>query len=198
MNKPIILIDSDQVIVQFTQEWLRRYNNKYEDNLTREEFGQSFGGVHDVVKPECGKKVYDITKEEGFFQSLKPIEGAVEAVTNLMGIADVYIVTAYANDPNSALGKVEWYTKHFPKIVEEERLILCKPKFLMYGDVLIDDSVENLEKWQAFMQDQVGKDDSYSICFADVHNEDVQDNSLIDVRVHDWAETLDYLKATVL
>ena len=66
MEKKIVLLDSDGVIADILERWLDVYNNTYNDSLTREEFASTFGGLHNVVKPECGEKVYDILREPGF------------------------------------------------------------------------------------------------------------------------------------
>ena len=197
MTKPIILVDSDQVLAQFVKKWLDTYNERYDDNLTEEEFAGTFGGVHEVVKPEVGKKIYDLMKEPGFFADLDIVPGAQKAIEKLMEVAEVYIVTAYSADGESAKGKVQWFEKHFPKIVEEERLILCKPKFLVYGDVLIDDSMENLEDWQTFMEAKTNTS-PVSICVAQSHNAEAADNPLIDIRLSTWTEILEYLNMVLL
>jgi len=196
MEKKIILLDSDQVLAEFTRHWLEVYNERYDDNLTEEEFASEFGGVQNVVKPEVGDKVYDLTKEPGFFQAIEVVEGAVEGVKQLQDKADVYVVSAYAVDPETAKGKVEWYADKFPSILENESLILCKPKYLIYGDVLVDDSVENLEKWSEFMLGK-GYEDFHSICFAAPHNVDAEKEDFVDVRVENWEELMEYLDAVL-
>jgi len=142
---------------------------------------------------KVGDKVYDLTKESGFFEYLELVDGAKDGVAKLSEKNDVYIVSAYATDPETAKGKVIWYEKNFPNIIEDEKLILCKPKFLVYGDVLVDDSVDNLKQWSEFMANTVGKDDFHAICFAAPHNEGAEDNDFVDIRVTSWKELLDYL-----
>jgi len=193
MDRKIILLDSDQVLAEFTKHWVEIYNDRYDDNLSEQEFASDFGGVADKVKPEVGDKVYDLTKESGFFEYLELVDGAKDGVAKLSEKNDVYIVSAYATDPETAKGKVIWYEKNFPNIIEDEKLILCKPKFLVYGDVLVDDSVDNLKQWSEFMANTVGKDDFHAICFAAPHNEGAEDNDFVDIRVTSWKELLDYL-----
>jgi len=197
MTKPIFLLDSDQVLAQFTKKWVEVYNERYDDNLTEEEFAGEFGGVEKVVKPEVGDKVYELTKEPGFFQDIEVVDGAVDGVAALQKKGDVYVVSAYAVDPETAKGKVEWYQSKFPSIVDDEALILCKPKFLVYGDFLVDDSVENLELWSTFMKEVVGKDDFQAICFAAPHNVGAEEKDFVDARVENWAELLEYLDTMV-
>ena len=193
MPKKIILLDSDQVLAEFSRHWVKVYNERYDDQLTEKEFAGEFGGVEKVVKPEVGEKVYDLTQEPGFYQALDLVEGAVEGVKKLMGVADVYVVSSYSVDPESAKGKVEWFKKYFPEITDNEALVLCKPKFLVYGDVLVDDSVDNLKKWSAFMRDVLGKDDFHAVCFAAPHNVGAEKEDFVDVRVETWQELLEYL-----
>lgn len=82
--------------------------------------------------PQSGKK---------FWTSLKPIEGAIEAVNKLRELHDVYILSGPSTrNPASYSGKRIWIEEHFDKDMAE-RLILCNFKGLVKGDILIDDNL---------------------------------------------------------
>ncbi len=77
---------------------------------------------------------------EEFWTSLKPIEGAIDAVNKLREVHDVYILSAPSvNNPSSYSGKRIWIENHFDFELAK-RLILCTNKGLLRGDVLIDDN----------------------------------------------------------
>jgi 5'(3')-deoxyribonucleotidase len=192
-----VLLDSDQVIANLLERWCGVYNERYGDNLTVEEFGGEWDGISKVVKPEAADRVYDIMKEPGFFQSLAPIEGAVEGVMWLVnkGIK-VFVVTAYSADPEMAKGKTAWFQRHLPFVTEEERLILCKHKDRVLGDMLVDDSVKNHKKFHKAMTG-LGRD-CHPICFAAPHNTDADQEPFVRARVGDWGELKDYMESFIL
>lgn len=75
----------------------------------------------------------------GFFTSLKPIEGAIEAYQELEKYFEVYILTApsYMN-PLCYTEKRVWVEQHLG-LATTQNLIICQRKGLLKGDFLIDD-----------------------------------------------------------
>ena len=80
-------------------------------------------------------------KEPGFFSEMKPIEGAVVALREM--VANGYEVrlcsSPLANSPRCVMEKVEWVIAHLG-IEWVDRLILTRDKTLVRGDILIDDA----------------------------------------------------------
>ena len=154
--------------------------------------------VHTVVKPECGKKVYDIIQNEDLFANLSPMPNAIESIERLVNNSrlDTYIVTAYSGNGDMAKGKIRWIKKNMP-FFDTEYVILCKPKHLVYGNVLLDDAVKNLTSWFEAQQ-SLGNDDVHPIAMAASHNEDADKEHSIDARVSGWTEFMDYLGTFIL
>lgn len=77
----------------------------------------------------------------GFFSSLDPIDGALEAYKTLEQHFEVYILTApsYLN-PLCYTEKRVWVEKHLG-LETTKNLIICKRKGLLKGDFLVDDYV---------------------------------------------------------
>jgi 5'(3')-deoxyribonucleotidase len=191
MKKLRLLVDSDSVVVDLVGPWCAKYNELYHDDLTVEKFGGDFGGIHKVVKPECGKKVYDIFKEEGFFESLDPLEGAIEGLEELNSSHDLYIVTAYSGTPNSAKGKVTWYQENCPFLDLDKSIILCRDKFLLRGDVMVDDSLKNLKLF--YTEQRQHRDVTnpfYTICYSAPHNKEAGFENYVDYVVGNWTDLL--------
>lgn len=85
--------------------------------------------------------------EPGFFEELKPMPGARTFVSKLLdaGFWDVHILTQpVALSPISYTEKATWVREHFPELIT--KITMTQNKFLLRGDVLIDDS----EKWKDF------------------------------------------------
>ena len=150
MEKLIIHFDSDGVLTNLAQRWREIYNDRYDDNLGIEVF-RDWVDIARAVKPECGKKVFDLMKEPGMFASLEPLPGAVETLERLNAnpALDCHILTSYSGHPEIAHGKMVYFKKHFP-FFDQEKIILCHPKYLVVGHVLVDDSFDNLKEWSAF------------------------------------------------
>lgn len=78
----------------------------------------------------------------GFYQKLRPLEGAIEAVKALIDSDTFtpYILTAPSTkNPFSYTEKRVWIEDHFGYDFVE-RLIICSNKGLLKGDILIDDN----------------------------------------------------------
>jgi hypothetical protein len=79
----------------------------------------------------------------GFFEGLRPIEGAIESVNRLRasGIFEVYVLTAPSTrNPLSYTEKRIWIERHFDYEFTKQ-LIICSNKGLLKGDYLIDDNI---------------------------------------------------------
>jgi len=199
MEKKIILIDSDGVLANLAQHWVDVYNKAYDDTLTADELTATWDGLDKYVKPECGEKIYDFLKEPGFFQDCKPYDGAVETLEKM--IADpkleCFIVTAYSGDAESAKGKVLFFKEYFP-FLDTENIILCNPKQLVYGDVLIEDSYKKLCDWTGASYRQQLDTKPISLMIAQPHNQEFADASEITMRVPNLADAYEYIKSFVL
>lgn len=92
--------------------------------------------------------------EPGFFLSLKPIEGALVAVRQIIRMGyDVQILSQpVAESAHSYSEKVQWIGQHFPELIG--KINLTQDKGLFKGDYLIDD---NEPKWKAKFEANGGK-----------------------------------------
>lgn len=80
----------------------------------------------------------------GFFENLRPIEGAIESVNQLRGTEtfEVYVLTAPSTrNPLSYTEKRLWIERHFGYEFTKQ-LIICSNKGLLKGDYLVDDNIE--------------------------------------------------------
>lgn len=113
VNKPVLHIDMDDTLCDFTSAW----------NMVKQK-------QPEVVYPQSTK---------GFFFNLAPIEDAIDTVNELRQLFDVYILTApsYKN-PLCYTEKRLWVEKHFD-LEFTKQLIICAHKNLLIGDFLVDD-----------------------------------------------------------
>ncbi len=104
MKKKRIAIDLDDTLNNLCDSWLAPYNRDYNDNLTRKDLIK--WEINELVKPECGIKIYDYLKEPGFFKNLDIQTGAKEVTAWLAEHYDLRIVTAYF--PETCVDKAAW------------------------------------------------------------------------------------------
>ncbi len=137
-----ILIDMDGVITDLEARLQEVWDERYPDDpinfLNRKTF---YAGAD--ADTTTGERVQKILHEPGFFASLHPIEGALEAMYTMIGDGhDVFIVTsAGISYPSAATEKYLWVEEHLHKSFLAH-LIITPSKFTILGDVLIDDRPE--------------------------------------------------------
>lgn len=136
----ILLFDADDVLVEATLPAIERYNKEYKENLKLED-------IKDFDMVECAKPGTSIDKyyeEPGFFRTFLPRPGMQECIARLEQEGHrLFIATS---SPQIALDdKIACYEEHFPEFTWEKRNIIpITPKYLLVGDVMIDDKMENI------------------------------------------------------
>lgn len=165
-----IAIDLDTVLNNLNDEWLKRYNADYDDNITNGDL--LTWNIASFVK--CGNKIYDYLKEPGFFRNLKPQPNAIEVTKWLEDYFDLCIATAYV--PEACVDKAEWVDKYFPHI-GSKNIIFCNDKGKILTEYLIDDGGHNIEAFR-------GK----GVVFDQPYNRYLTEYP----RVHNWMETQAY------
>jgi 5'(3')-deoxyribonucleotidase len=114
----------------------------------------------------------------GFFRSVPVMEGAKEAVSELMKSFEVYVVSAAMEFPQSLFEKYEWLQEHFP-FIRWSNIIFCGDKSIIGTDYMIDDHVKNLDCCR-------GK----TFLFTAGHNAGIDRHT----RVNNWKEVVELLK----
>jgi 5'-nucleotidase len=140
MNKRLkVGFDLDSTLNTLDTDWLAVYNRDYNDSLTRDDIVR--WEIDTIVKPECGRKIFDYLKQPGFFANLGVREHAYEVTQRLIEYFDIYIVTAYY--PSSCLDKCNWISKNLPHI-PLDNIIFINNKGLLRLDALVDDGGHNI------------------------------------------------------
>lgn len=114
-----------------------------------------------IFPEEFHKTVDELSLEQEFFENLPPIEGAIEAVNEMLGDPNLSVWVCSApkkTSPYCHSEKFRWLKKHFGQEFAE-RLILTRDKTLAVGDYLIDDKLVILGEnqnpsWEHIVFDQ--------------------------------------------
>lgn len=152
-----ILVDMDGVIADFEKESFDRYRTRYpelpfiplKERVTfyaSEDYNTRFGSEYKQI-------IANICNEKDFFNSLPIIEGAKEALNQMIEKGyEVFLCTSpLQNFQYCVLEKYEWINTHFGK-EWVARIILTRDKTIVNGDILIDDRPEiqgsDFPKWK--------------------------------------------------
>lgn len=136
----IILVDMDDVIADFDRGFLDLYRAQNPDQFfVSLENRRNFRLKNDYPK-DLRPLVEKVYFSKGFFLNLPPVEGSLEALSELKKEAkNVYICTSpFTENPfclSEKWGWVENYLGHD----WIERLIITRDKTMVHGDMLIDD-----------------------------------------------------------
>jgi 5'(3')-deoxyribonucleotidase len=151
-----IFVDMDEVIADTYGAHIEIYNAEYDGQLTAE---NCIGNEVWHMVPEAHQdSVRKHATKRGFFRNLKPIANSLEVLHKIASKHEVYIASAAMQFPNSLEEKSEWLDEHFPFIPWQNR-ILCGHKYILKGDILIDDRSYNLNNF-----------DGRGILFTSPHN----------------------------
>lgn len=145
-NRPRILLDMDDCINNFLHYLCRVYNKRTGSNLKVSEIKD-----WEITK-YMGQEGLNIFKEEGFFSQVGEKRHSVDTLKKLIESTkyDVYVISA-CHSVKELEEKVEWFAKYLPEF-DPNRIIRCREKEIIRGDVLVDDRLENLHKCSPFMK----------------------------------------------
>lgn len=163
----------DSITADLQKSWYAAYNKDYNDNITNDDI--LTWDTHLYVKPECGKKIYSYFRPK-MFAELEPIAGAIPALRKLVE-AGHEVVFVTASPHGCADAKFAWAKKHCPFIDE---VIMSHKKYLVHGDVLIDDSPKNIKAYRTVHPNA----NIFTIAYP--YNKDVA--KYTDLRLGSWRE----------
>ena len=145
-NRPRILVDMDDCINGFTNHLIKTYNKRMGTNIKMSDIKQW------DLEQYIGQYGMSIFREEGFFEEIPEKKSATKTLKKLIMSADydVYIITACGSNQELE-EKYRWFDKYLPEF-NKDRIIKCKEKEIIHGDVLIDDNIANLDKCSPYMR----------------------------------------------
>lgn len=140
----------DTITTNFTQTLLDLYNKKYNDNLSLSDITDY--DLQRFLKPEC-EDVFAEFIDEAFIMSLNIPSSTIDALTKLNAEHEIFFITAAF--PNS----IEWRDKLLKTYLpwyNVNQLIMCRAKYLLDIDFLIDDNPNNFAdaKYQGIIIDK--------------------------------------------
>lgn len=140
----IFAIDVDGVVCDTHTSWLAMYNKDYGDNMKYSDITE--WGLHNLVKPECGKSIYKYLSLPHLYRHSYPIPYALEGVNFIRSQGHKVLFVTSGFFP----AKAKWLSDNGFLELEGDYLfspeiIFCSDKSNIKADVIIDDNPDNLD-----------------------------------------------------
>ena len=140
-----ICVDMDEVMADTLAEFLRRYNETYNEDVGPEDLVGK--GLWEVAPLDRQQQLRAFLDAEDFFEDLDLMPGAQEVLHHLAPRFEIYIATQAMVVPNSLGPKYRWLQRHFP-FIPPTHYVFCGDKGILRADYLIDDQVRNLLRFE--------------------------------------------------
>ena len=132
----IIWFDMDGVLCNMIEPMCREHNKKYGTDIKPED-------ITEWTLSETMKDVYRNTPN--FFRILPPIPGMIDLILETNERHEVHIASDPGRVPKIAHDKMQWLRDYgLGKIP----VTLTETKYLLRGDILIDDAVHHVKNFQ--------------------------------------------------
>lgn len=145
-DKKSIIIDVDDVLVDFVPHWLRWIEKTFKVRAEKEQ-------ITEWLLSECTPELAEIGEDRlctafgtpGFHAEAPPMPGAIHSVERLNKDYRLYFVTAR----HGALGIQEtfdWFKRHLPRI-QHKQIVFSRTKDIFTADAVIDDKTDHLRSY---------------------------------------------------
>lgn len=137
----IVLVDQDGPLANFERGFLENWRAQFPNELWIPPEQRTTFYPREQYPRELRDKVESIYFAQGFYLNLPPVDGAVEAIREIMRLGhDVRICTSpLSRYENCVLEKYQWVERHLGRDFID-RIFLAKDKTFIRGDILIDDN----------------------------------------------------------
>lgn len=168
----IILVDMDDTIENLGQAWIEYLDRKYDKDVKWADIRN--WDLHIAYPTLTSEQIYSALTDEVLWDSVTVKEDAVYYLKKLIGEGnEIFIVTSAWHE--TVVPKIEkCFLKYF-SFIDLDHIIITSAKYLIKGDILIDDNPQNF----------VGGD-YFGILFTAPHNLDYDDAAADLIRVDNW------------
>jgi 5'(3')-deoxyribonucleotidase len=140
-----ICVDMDEVMADTLAEFLRRYNETFDEGVTPDDL--SGKGLWEIAPLDRQQQLRAFLDAEDFFEDLDLMPGAQEVLKELAPRFEIFIATQAMVVPNSLGPKYRWLQRHFP-FIPPTHYVFCGDKSVLRADFLIDDQPGNLLRFE--------------------------------------------------
>lgn len=134
----------DSTLYDFMSPLLKRYNSEYGTDIKSEDItNYNTGQFLNMSTSEFYTKYVD----ESLFEELEPYENFIKRINKWHDVYEYEIYFVTACRPETVPWRDKWLSKYFPWY-DKHSLIVCHHKWLISGDILIDDCYDNCFKFR--------------------------------------------------
>lgn len=158
MSKPIVLVDMDGVLADFTKQLLDELAQNMPEIEIPDEL--SLYRINDNFShPKVHQTMHQIIASPGFFRRLDPIEGAIDGWQKLidLGYYPRICSSPLKDNPGCENEKRSWLEYYIGEAAAEDAIIDSR-KYLYSGFALIDDRIDHpnttIADWQQIVFSQ--------------------------------------------
>lgn len=144
-HRPIFLVDVDDVLADLSTKVKVLLSGILDREWKFEEMAPEDWYLFSDLAEHHRSQAQSAFSDYNWVWSIEPLPGAQDAVKELRGMADVYVVTASVD---WAPVRIQWLKEHFD--FEKHELVFTESKHLVDGDFFLDDHPGNVCKWQKF------------------------------------------------
>jgi 5'-nucleotidase len=139
----IVLIDLDDVLTDLSGTCTKLWREWYPDLPYVEPEKRQYHYIDDdyeALRPGLGEKMRELRHADDFYNHVRPMEGAVEALNEMQRAGyNVFVCTTPSRSVKRLYNKTQWVGRELgPQWTD--RLILTPDKTLIHGSVRIDDA----------------------------------------------------------
>lgn len=143
-----ILIDVDGPVAHFHKRFVEVTNStlgtnyRIEESLNNRNVELSLGLSQDSID-----RVYSKVNGPGFADSLEPINGAIQTITELAQTNEIVFVT------HQSRRSVTWVTERSQWLINNfgeeigSNVVFTKLKYIVHGDIFIEDTISHADQW---------------------------------------------------
>ena len=176
-----ILLDADEVLYDFQTPALRKIGEVLERTVQPSDFIE--WDIFACLSARQRQVVFDAIGAEGFCAAIRPHAAAQQAVAELRRYADVFVVTSPFHSPTWMYERQGALRRDFDFMKGD--VVHTSAKYLVQGDVLVDDNPTHVVTWQ--QHNPTGKGFLW-------HIPNTRTLGYDDIRVKSWEEVIDYVK----
>jgi 5'(3')-deoxyribonucleotidase len=140
-----ICVDMDEVMADTLAEYLYRYNQAFEEDVTPEDLAGK--GLWEITPLDRQQQLRAFLDAEDFFENLAVMPGSQDVLRQLSSRFEIFIATQAMSIPNSLGSKYRWLQRNFP-FIPFAHYVFCGDKSILRADYLIDDLPRNLLRFQ--------------------------------------------------
>ena len=182
MKNLTILVDMDDTIENLCTAWVAELNIRHGLAVLPTDIVE--WNICKAFPTLTPAQVYAPLYSEAFWSTVKPIEGAVEALFKLKNDGHRIVIVTASDTDTVAYKMNNVLYKYFPFLTYKD-VVITSQKDLVNGDVMIDDNPMNF--------DYEKTSNRLNILFSAPHNMNIDDEKAGLYRADTWDEVLFYI-----